>query len=434
MLGSTLLLFTWMLGGNARSACTVEGADTAVTLRCPALAADKMATAAASQPAEPLRGRRVTLSGELQAHDVAGGASLWLRVDANDSMLLLDNGIPEALTGTKEWTRRSVTLPVPSNATRIVFGVLLRGGGVAEARNVRIESVAIDSGKPMSKEAQAELDAAIAIVRKNALRRDNLDWKVVEPDLRMIAAGAQTASDVYPAIRYLLSALRDRHSILMPPAVQKARNEVKNPPLEVRALGDGVGYVKVPGFSGNAPDAVREYTRAAHQSLAATAASAKCGWIVDLRANPGGNMWPMLAALRPFLGDAAVGTFVPAGNAHAKWFANRAIDIPTPPALRPLLKAKVAVLTSPRTASSGEGVVVAFRGREQTRFFGEPTAGLSTANSSFPLPDGASIALTTAIYADRTGKEYGAKIEPDEVVKGEEEVVAAATRWLRCEG
>ena len=59
----------------------------------------------------------------------------------------------------------------------------------------------------------------------------------------------------------------------------------------------------------------------------------------------------------------------------------------------------VAVLTDDQTASSGEAIVVAFRGREQTRSFGEGTWGVSTANAAFALPDGAVIFLTVATMA-----------------------------------
>ena len=41
-----------------------------------------------------------------------------------------------------------------------------------------------------------------------------------------------------------------------------------------------------------------DYVDAAHDVLGAAA----CGWIVDLRSNGGGNLYPMLAALAPLLG------------------------------------------------------------------------------------------------------------------------------------
>jgi hypothetical protein len=48
------------------------------------------------------------------------------------------------------------------------------------------------------------------------------------------------------------------------------------------------------------------------------------------------------------------------------------------------------------------------------------------------------LVLTTAIEADRTGRRYGHKVDPDEVVPGvngaarvDDETVAAAVRWLK---
>jgi len=65
-----------------------------------------------------------------------------------------------------------------------------------------------------------------------------------------------------------------------------------------------------------------------------------------------------------------------------------------------------------------------------------PTAGLSTANGTFSLPDGGAIFLTTAIEVDRTGHRFGEKIDPDQRVDSDsteagDAVVEAAKRWLR---
>ena len=147
----------------------------------------------------------------------------------------------------------------------------------------------------------------------------------------------------------------------------------------------------------------------------------------------------MLAGLKPFLGSADLGTFeMPSGSSVA-WRAGANVDEEraTPARLAPLESAWVAVLTGPHTASSGEAVVIAFRGRPRARSFGLPTAGLSTANTRYPLPDGAAILLTTAVEADRTGHRYGNRIEPDERVEVEptgdtDLAVRVATKWLRA--
>ena len=194
-----------------------EGAT--VSLRAEGAVAGAFGSAASGLSAGDLRGRRVTLSGELQTRGVTEGASLWLRVDRDATMLLLDNGVGRSLHGDVEWTPYSVTLPVFADATRVVFGVLLQGGGSVVARKVRFEAGApLSPDRPLAEPAREVLDAAIRIVKENALQRNEIAWTVVEPRVRAYTAGSQTSAEVYPAIRYLLSELGDHHSFLLPPS------------------------------------------------------------------------------------------------------------------------------------------------------------------------------------------------------------------------
>ena len=174
--------------------------------------------------------------------------------------------------------------------------------------------------------------------------------------------------------------------------------------------------------------------------IASVDPSAHCGWIVDLRKNPGGNVWPMLSGLGPILGEGELMSMKgPAASnivvyARGRALDKRAIDqLPHRPSYAPAIAPAVAVLTSPMTASSGEGVTIAFRGRPHTRSFGAPTAGVSTGNAQFKLEDGALIFLTTSVMIDRNGKEYGEAVRPDVEVQGDAETQAAATQWLRNE-
>ena len=147
-----------------------------------------------------------------------------------------------------------------------------------------------------------------------------------------------------------------------------------------------------------------------------------CGWVIDLRGNVGGNMWPMLLAIGPLLGDGLAGSFVGGDTVirwgytgGAAWYGSDTlgrVSSPLPPTRLPA----IAVLTGPLTASSGEAIAIAFRGRPGARSFGQPTGGLSTSNQGFRLTDGSKLILTTGIDADRTGRRYGAAVEPDELV------------------
>jgi hypothetical protein len=88
-------------------------------------------------------------------------------------------------------------------------------------------------------------------------------------------------------------------------------------------------------------------------------------------------------------------------------------------------------LTDNSVASSGEATVIAFRRRPDTRSFGAATRGLSTANKGFDLSDGATLALTTSVMADRTRTKYGDSIPPDEIVTDPRQVVQRALEWLQ---
>ena len=99
---------------------------------------------------------------------------------------------------------------------------------------------------------QVVLDAAIALIKEQALRRDAVAWDVVEPRVRAMAAGAVKTSDVYLAIRYLIDQLGDQHSRLTVPAQTAAflSGGAQNPEVETRTLSEAVGYVRVPGYTG----------------------------------------------------------------------------------------------------------------------------------------------------------------------------------------
>lgn len=56
------------------------------------------------------------------------------------------------------------------------------------------------------------------------------------------------------------------------------------------------------------------------------------------------------------------------------------------------------------TASSGEALTLCFRGLENTRTFGAPTAGYTSVNMLYNMYDGAQMYLTVAFDKARTGE------------------------------
>src|SRR5690606_24641089 len=126
-----------------------------------------------------------------------------------------------------------------------------------------------------------------------------------------------------------------------------------------------------------------------------------CGWIVDLRRNSGGNLWPMLLGLGPLLGDGdkVVATY-PDGRREAAWHRDGTVGLGEFARLRvrgePTVvpsTPRIALLIGPQTASAGEVVALAFRGTGTTRRFGADTAGAATGKRTFAPPDRAALAL-----------------------------------------
>ncbi|MBW8809212.1 MAG: peptidase S41, partial [Lysobacter sp.] len=281
-------------------------------------------------------------------------------------------------------------------------------------------------------------DVAIEAIKARALHRDRIDWGRTDAELRARLTADSGASAAYPLLRELIGALGDGHSFLMPPQAARDNAGSAKRTFEpvVKPLAGAIGYVAVPGFSGGR-DADRDaFARGIVERIGALAPNASAGWIVDLRGNSGGTMWPMLAGLRPLLGAGGIGGNVSApGQPMRPWRLEQVMPNAATWPQPDLSAARVAVLIGPGTSSSGEAVAIAFSGRARTRSFGQPSDGRSTSNETIALPDGGTLLLTTATFADRSGRLFGSKIEPDVTVpggdgSGADPVLAAAQAWL----
>ena len=379
--------------------------------------------------AVPYRGKRVRLSGSISTQNVQGGAGLWLRADGVTGSLVFANTQREPVLGNAAGVAREVELTVPAEAHKLLLGPLLSGRGFMSVTQLRIQVIE-DSRSPTP--AASIMSAAFTLIRKQALFADRIQWEEMEPTFLASMATAKAEEDAYVAIERLLRALDDRHSHLLRPAAAKRFSQDGIPTSQASVLvQDAVGHIVLPGFSGTSAAAGQVFSIDIARAIAGAAPSVKCGWVVDLRGNPGGNMWPMLSAVSPLLGGGPIGFFRDAKGQDRPW------RLTVPAVAAPdLSKAPAAVLTGSKTASSGEAIAVAFRGRPNTRSFGQPTAGLSTGNQHFELPGGARLGLTTSRFVDRTRKAYGGTVVPDEIATGSELTLAKA--WLRtasrCDG
>ena len=295
------------------------------------------------------------------------------------------------------------------------------------------------------------LDKALELIRLHHRKSAQAEWPRIIAEAQAQVADAKLPKDTYPAIRDVLRKLNEPHSFLVEPsavpdaiggttAAQKGLATTRPMPawnIEARRI----GVMTLPELNTLGEQGQKwgfEYTSKVRDGLMTMDKGKVCGWIIDLRQNIGGNMWPMLWGLDPLLGPSPFGAFILANGRKEQWVRAKNHLFPTSenlPATAPNFQLKhgdapVAVLLGPKTASSGEMIAIAFIGRKGVRTFGNVTAGFTSANKTYPLSDGAFLVLTESSVSDRLGREYTGPIIPDQQV-ADHEAKSAAMKWLK---
>jgi carboxyl-terminal processing protease len=280
------------------------------------------------------------------------------------------------------------------------------------------------------------LDTTLNIFQSNALNGKSVDWKVLRQEVYSKAQGAKSNNDILSIFPYIFEQLNDHHGSLIymnnwyswhpqKPAysnveINEAIKEKKG--LSSQLINNNIGYILIPGNSDYEMKATNSIAQQIRDFISKINSMNVKAWIIDLRINNGGSMYPMLAGLGPLLGEGKIGGFC---NQQDKviniWFiknGNLSVDSNQMSNIKEDFlnnnhRIPVAVLVSGRTASSGEIVAISMEGRPNTIIIGEPTAGYTTANSSFALNPYSTLNLATLYEVDRNNKAYKNKVIPD---------------------
>lgn len=112
--------------------------------------------ATASFPLKPAAGKRVRYSGYIKTSGITTGwAGLWWRVDGDSGApMAFDNMQTRGATGTADWKRYEIELPVEPGAKNIAFGVLHTGNGTAWFDGLAVEL----DGVPYLDKSELDLD------------------------------------------------------------------------------------------------------------------------------------------------------------------------------------------------------------------------------------------------------------------------------------
>ncbi|MCU0238043.1 MAG: S41 family peptidase [Pyrinomonadaceae bacterium] len=320
----------------------------------------------------------------------------------------------------------------------------------------------LSSTAQISDSLKLYLDGAIAHAQTNSLYRQKIDWNAVKTEMYLQAKDAKNVKDLAPALKYLLSKLEDSHGKFLyknqmlaywfgePKEHQKKIDskiwsEIQSGKYTFKSelIEKKIGYLRIPGLPMG--DNVKMSEAIRNKVCELKDKKAKY-WIVDLRYNGGGNMYPMMEGLGNLIGDGIVGKVSDfEGKILSTWTIKDAdfyyddylaADLPNTCKIKKM--PKIAVLISQYTASSGEAVAVAFKGRPNTKIFGLKTAGLITVTDWTPINTDLFASISVAFYADRNNKIYREYIEPDEFSEfiltddfKRDETLQKAIQWLK---
>lgn len=183
------------------------------------------------------------------------------------------------------------------------------------------------------------------------------------------------------------------------------RAEIRVQTVRSTYLGDGVGYIRISGFSDSTPD---ELDRVA-LALEGAAGRPLRAVVLDLRNNPGGVLGSAIAVSDRFLESGLIvrGN----GRVHQARFAQYASPGDA------LEKVALAVLVNAGSASGAEILAGAIKDHDRGTLVGERTYGKGSVQSVVPLGEGSALKLTTARYFTPSGRSInGTGIRPDAIV------------------
>ncbi|RYY58798.1 MAG: hypothetical protein EOO05_15255, partial [Chitinophagaceae bacterium] len=234
--------------------------------------------------------KKIRITAFVKTRELQGNVALWCQIwDGNRKRIGFENSGMQGLTvsGTGDWKQVGLDLLLPREAKSLVFGAYTMGTGTVWFDDFAVQELA-GSGGPPSAEVLALSREFNAIVRKSAIYRDSIDWKVMDEDLAELGRGLKTANDAQVLHSYVLGQLRkagDNHSFLQNKVAAQnyaSATSVQGKP-EARLLEGGVGYISVPGFGSVNRELMESFASSIQKLIGELDQGNDIkGWVVDL--------------------------------------------------------------------------------------------------------------------------------------------------------
>ncbi len=378
----------------------------------------------------------------------AGRVSMWVHLITSSNTIASNDSAGRWPEGDTGWTRYEVLMPVLPEVQRVTYGIVVPGGGTTWVDDVVLEALEPEQAPQSSPRARAYLDAALDSLCRRSVLTSQLSWGVLQRAARTQMLGGKVPADAGDALRYAVRRL-DSEGEFVPPAVPRLVGLEQNFRLmNVLSPDSTIGMIRMPSCTSESRAIEIAFADTTRSVITRLGAKGIRGWLVDLRVVTGGEIAPAMAGLGPLMGEGTLLGWQRPDGRRGRWTHHHGLveyEPGAPPECRlvsvvsPELHVDslpVAVLVGPRTSGAGEALALAFRGRANTRFFGEPTAGHGQARERIRLSDGAELRFATGILSDRNGRRLEGAFMPDDSLNaglltgGMDSLMTQALRWL----
>lgn len=310
------------------------------------------------------------------------------------------------------------------------------------------------------------IDSIYNVIKLNNVHSKNADWLNIDKGFAKKLETAKNDMDSIKSFVYVFEQLNDYHSAViykgnyitnyptfddstlkyLSPLVTLSNQQIGKFTAEI--LSDKYLYLQVPGIEAMGEN-VSVFAQMLSDTLSKYLNKKTKGLVLDLRLNGGGQFSSMVSGLAPLLGNKYIGGGVNSDSIQTMTFTLKNGNIHMNNYQMTTIKHKlnlnleglpVAIIIGPATRSSGSILGISFKGRPKTIFIGENTAsGYTTSNNYFPLGDNLFLNISTTNSIDRNNKVYKDVVEPDIIIKGDDNFnsikddnkVKVALQWLK---
>lgn len=310
------------------------------------------------------------------------------------------------------------------------------------------------------------VDSLYTFIKSNSILRTTVEWTQIDEAFQEQIHTAKSLKDTMNCFVFVLKQLNDYHtqiflnneyygyypsfedSVLIRLKTLSDRSSSSINQIHSEIISKEIGYIRVPTMQVYNQLQINNYAQSMADKITELSKNCKNGFIIDLRLNGGGNVYPMLSGLSLFMGNKTIGyetdvdeqvvrswvlengNFVIGGYPSTNIKVERFLNLDSIP---------IVVIIGPVTRSSGSMTAIAFKGRPNTIFIGEPTAnGYTTSNGYFQFASNLTLNFATNYVADRNKNIYKTTVNPDIIISHgdnfdhlmEDKKIQFAINWL----